>query len=135
MSTNHDCGCHAEKCENITGNALDLDLNRCDSEVRADIKVGKSKECCVRVWGQIKDCDGNPVKDALIKLLKSYYFHGKIEFEGVAHTTTDCMGFYQFDVCIKDEHEKSNYRILVGKPNSGPERVLHGKFVCDPCND
>lgn len=132
MSEKYDCHCYGSCDTIISGNVLDLDLNKCDSEVRADIEVGKSKKCCVRVWGQVKDCDGNPVEDAQVKLLKSYYYHGKMEFEGVAHTTTDCMGFYQFDVCIKNEHDK--FRIIVGKASTGKERVIHGKGICDPCD-
>lgn len=134
MSKNYDCDCHAEVCDSvIIGNAVDLDLKKCDSEVRADIKVGKEKNCCVRVWGQVKDCEGKPVPDAQVKLLKSYYYHGKMDFEGIAHTTTDCMGFYQFDVCMTDEHSK--FRILVGKASTGKERVIHSKGICDPCED
>jgi hypothetical protein len=122
-----------EKSENISGNVIDLDLKKCDSEVRADIKVIKNNKACVRVWGQIKDCEGKPVKDALVKLLKSYYYHGKIEFEGVAHTTTDCMGFYQFEVCLDDEHDK--FRIIVGKSTpKGRDRVIREKGFCNPCD-
>lgn len=129
-----DCNCHPAKCDSIIiGNAMDIDLCKGDSEIRADVTVGKSKKCCVRVWGQVKDCEGNAVPDAQVKLLKSYYYHGKLDFEGVAHTTTDCMGFYQFDVCPEDEHTK--YRILVGKANTGKERVIHGKGICDPCEE
>lgn len=133
MSMDYNCECKTEKSDNITGNVLDLELKKCDSEVRADIRVGKSKERCVRVWGQIKDCDGNPIKEALVKLLKSYYYHGKIEFEGISHTTTDCMGFYQFDVCSSDEHDK--FRIIVSKANTGKERVISGNGICDPCEE
>jgi len=131
MSEDYDCEYQTEICESITGNTLDLDLKKCDSEVRADIKVGKSKNCCVRVWGQVKDCDGNPVKDALVKLLKSYYYHGKIKFDGISHTTTDCMGFYQFDVCVDDDNTK--FKIIVSKANTGTERVIHSSGTCNPC--
>jgi hypothetical protein len=135
MMEEYDCNCRTDFCDNaIIGNALDLDLNKCDSEVRADIRVGKTKKNCIRVWGQVKDCEGRPVPEAQVKLLKSYYYHGNIEFEGVAHTTTDCLGFYQFDVCLEDEHTK--FRIIVGKASTGgKERVINGKGICNPCED
>ena len=128
-----DCECKTDVCEGIIANSLDLDIKKCDSEIRADIIVAKSKECCVRVWGQIKDCDGKPVKDALVKLLRAYYYHGKVEFEGIAHSTTDCLGFYQFDVCPSDEHVK--FRILVSKANASKERVIHENGLCNPCDN
>lgn len=126
-----DCDCNIEICEAIIGNAVDVDLKKGDCEVRVDIKVGKKH--CIRVWGQVKDCEGNPVNEALVKLLKPCYYHGKVEYEGIAHTTTDCLGFYQFDVCMTEGHSK--YRILVGKANTGKEKVIHIKGLCDPCNE
>lgn len=118
--------------ENIKGNVIDLDLNKSDSEVRADILVENKKKCCIRVWGQIKDCDGNPVQDALVKLLESYCCHGKIEYKGVAHTVTDCLGYYQFEVCLDDAFDR--FRIIASKANTGKERVLHdSNGLCEPC--
>ncbi|MDD4590770.1 MAG: hypothetical protein PHG06_10140 [Parabacteroides sp.] len=93
----------------IEGNIIDLDLKKCDREVRADIMVG-SKDC-IRVWGQVIDCECKPVSDALVNLLRSYTHHGKTEYEGVAYTVTDCCGFYQFDICTCDEHDK--YKVIV----------------------
>jgi hypothetical protein len=45
--------------------------------------------------GQVKNCGGKPVKDVLVKLLRAYYYHGKVELEGISHSTTDCAGLYQ----------------------------------------
>lgn len=128
---NHDCRYNKEYCDNIKGNAADVEFKKNDCEVRADIIVGRER--CVRLWGQIKDCEGNPVKDALIKLLKPVYRYGKIDYVGVAHTITDCLGFYQFDVCPEDENTK--FRVIVSKASKGNERIIDtngGK--CDPCD-
>lgn len=140
MSSNYDYNCKRdcyEDCKNhdvnIKGNALDVELKKCDSEVRADVVVGTDRKC-VRLWGQIKDCDGNPVKDALIKLLKPYYKCGKVEYEGIAHTRTDCLGFYQFDICPEDE--KVKFRVLVSKAVKGRDRVIDNEEgLCNPCKD
>lgn len=121
---------HEDTCELVRGNAINLDLNRCDCEVRADIKVETKN--CVRIWGQVTDCYGKPVKDALVKLIKPYFSKGCIEYTGVAHTVTDCLGFYQFDICQCDD-EKAKYRVLVSKPAFGKERVLPADSICEPC--
>ncbi|MGL4818925.1 MAG: hypothetical protein ACRC5C_02950, partial [Bacilli bacterium] len=86
----------------------------------------------VRLWGQIKDCNGRPVPYALIKLLVPCYVQGRMEYRGVAHTAADCNGFYQFDLCVKDQPTK--YRLLVGKAAVGNERVDNGVVTCNPCN-
>lgn len=118
-----------ELCESVQGNEVDLDLKKCDCEVRADLVVNRKH--CIRVWGQVIDCECHPVKDALVNLLRSYNHHGKVEYEGIAYTSTDCCGFYQFDVCVEDDLDK--YKIIVGKAQKGKERVLHGDGACFPC--
>lgn len=123
---------HEESCELIKGNAINVELNKCDCEVRADIKV--ERKHCVRIWGQVTDCYGKPVREALVKLLKPYYCKGYIDYVGVAHTVTDCLGFYQFDVCYSDD-DKSKYRVLVGKPATGNDRVVNDESICDPCDE
>lgn len=121
-----------EMCENVKGNAIDVELRPNDCEVRADVVVGRER--CVRLWGQIKDCEGKPVKDALVKLLKPIWRFGKIEFIGVAHTMTDCLGFYQFDICPDEESTK--FRVIVSKAVKGNERVIAtGGGKCNPCDD
>jgi hypothetical protein len=123
---------HVESCELVKGNAINVELNKCDCEIRADIKV--ERKHCVRIWGQVTDCFGKPVQEALVKLLKPYYAQGHIEYSGIAHTLTDCLGFYQFDVCYCDE-DKTRYRILVGKPAVGSERTINEEGICDPCEE
>lgn len=145
MSTNCDCDYRKdyqedcrydykkEHCDGVKGNVLDVELKKCDSEVRADIVVERERRC-IRLWGQIKDCEGNPVKDALIKLLKPYYKNGKVEYEGYAHTVTDCLGFYQFEICPCDE--KVKFRVIVGKACRGRERTIdEEEGICKPCDD
>lgn len=122
-----------EPCENIKGNVLDLDVKRTDSEIRADIQVSNEKKCCVRIWGQITDCYGKPIEHALVKLLETCRSYGKIEYKGVAHTTTDCKGYYQFEVCLDDEYDK--FRIIVSKTNTGSERVICNDGICEPCKE
>jgi hypothetical protein len=117
-------------CDTIKGNDADIELKDSDCEVRADITVAKKH--CVRVWGQIKDCDDKPVKDALVKLLQVCFDHGKIQYKGIAHTISDCNGFYQFDICVNDEHIK--YKIIAGKATEGNDRVIE-RNICNPCDE
>lgn len=117
-------------CETVKGNAVEVQLQKDDCEVRADIVVGKTSS--VRIWGQVRGCDGSPVSNALIKLVKVVYRCGRVEFEGVAHTISDCTGFYQFDVNPCEVGTK--YRVLVHKAATGCERVVPASAqLCDPC--
>lgn len=117
-------------CETVKGNAVEVQLQKDDCEVRADIVVGKTNS--VRIWGQVKGCDGSPVSNALIKLIKVVYRCGRYDFEGIAHTISDCTGFYQFDVSPCEVSAK--YRILVHKAATGAERVIPvSSQQCNPC--
>lgn len=121
----------------ILGNSVDIKLKECDaSEVRADVLVEnatREKEChVVRLWGQVKDCNGEPVSNALIKLIKVTNGCNGKSYQGIAHTISDCEGFYQFDLCYCSGHE--SYKVLVGKAYTGPEEVIHNmKGNCDLC--
>ena len=86
---------------------------------------------CIRVWGQVSTCEGQPVEDALVKLVKITGKLGKPRVKGVAHTVTDCNGFYQFDICEKEE--KAQYKILVSKAAKGKERELCELGECPVC--
>lgn len=123
-----------------TGNSIDIDLNQCEQvgEVKADIVLNtNSNENCnvVRLWGQIKDCNGCPVSNALLKLVKVELCKGRCEYRGIAHTVSDCQGFYQFDLCYCDGNE--NYKILVSRANTGGEELvlLTGDGNCNVCNN
>lgn len=135
---NSKCGCPPVKPEcpgneddsYVVGNSVDFTIDSCDSEIKADVTV--SHRDTVRVWGQVKDCDGNPVPYAYLKLIR-YTNNG---YQGVAHTITDCLGFYQFDICPCTDG--TNFRLLVGKASvGGQERVVSTGIVgtkCNPCD-
>lgn len=114
------------------GNAISLDLNKDDCEVRADVVVKKAK--AIRIWGQVRDCNGVPIVNALIKLIKITRRYGKVRVLGIAHTTTDCAGFYQFNVPYCPVGSK--YKVLVGKAVTKSERQIPlCKLLCNPCKD
>lgn len=118
-------------CDSVKGNSISVELNKGDCEVRADVVVAKTKG--VRIWGRVKDCDGNSVAYALVKLVRVVNNCGGIDVEGIAHTITDCNGFYQFEVSQCEVGTK--YKILVHKAASGNERIVpESALDCDPCN-
>lgn len=104
------------------------------TELRADLKVD-SLGGSIRLWGQITDCDGNPVQCALIKLVKETIKQGKKQYVGIAHSVSDCLGFYQFEICIPECNCES-YKVIVSKQLTGQEIVIDptGNGECDPCN-
>jgi hypothetical protein len=116
-------------CKVFQGNEVELDIKKGDCDVRADVVIGSKR--CVRVWGQVIDCECNPVREALVKLVRCFVHHGRPEYEGVAHTVTDCCGFYQFD--IEEEDAKDKYKIIVSKVTCGKDRTIHGDGICFPC--
>lgn len=110
----------------VIGNNIDFKVDKCDSEIKANLTVGYRDT--IRVWGQITDCTGKPVQYAYLKLIK-LVGNGYV---GVAHTVSDCLGFYQFDICPCPDGTK--YRILVSKASEdGSEKVIT-KGNCDPCS-
>lgn len=118
-------------CDSVKGNAIELELQKDDCEVRADVIVSRTSG--VRIWGQVRDCDGYPVSDSLVKLVKVVVYCGNVEVQGIAHTITDCTGFYQFEVPACEVGAK--YRILVHKAAEGCERkVPDSSLLCDPCS-
>lgn len=117
-------------CDSVKGNSIGVEIGKGDCEVRADVIVGRTNG--VRVWGRVKDCEGNSVSYALVKLVKVVNVCGNIDVEGIAHTITDCNGFYQFEITNCEVGAK--YRILVHKAASGCERrVPDSSMACNPC--
>lgn len=110
----------------LLGNSVNFCVTEHDSEIKADIIVGSRKS--VRVWGQVRDCSDKPVACAYVKLLKITP-NGLV---GVAHTITDCQGFYQFDICMCKE--SSNYTVIVGKAATGEERIVSTGLRGTNCN-
>ncbi|MGG7178582.1 hypothetical protein ACQPU1_13355 [Clostridium paraputrificum] len=131
----HQNPCHQNPCEcedfsYLVGNSVDFTVDKCDSEIKADLTV--TYRDTVRIWGQIRDCNGNPVEFAYLKLIKMTC-NGYI---GVAHTITDCLGFYQFDICPCTDG--TCFRLLVSKASTGGVEKTVSTGIqgtnCNPCN-
>lgn len=114
----------------INGNSVDIVVNKCDSEIKADIIVSEFNS--IRIWGQVKNCNGQPVAHVLVKLLKVIKTCNGFKYEGVSHTISDCSGFYQFDIC--DNLSCNHYKILVGKSVCDPKKIVIDSN-CDLCNN
>ena len=54
------------------------------------------------IYGIVKDCYRNPVKDAVVKLVEVVCEHGKDIRKPVAHTFTDCEGEFVFGPLCPD---------------------------------
>lgn len=124
-----------DNCEFIEGNvtkSIPIDKHTKACEIRADIEVDKKRT--IRLWGQVRDCKWKPVSCALVKLVREVKKGCKTEYEGVAHGVTDCLGFYQFDICIPDDDSAYNYRVFVSKQATGKEIIIN-KTLCNPCDD
>lgn len=132
---NHSCQVCSDDKNGIVGESIDIVLKDvCESEIKAEITVKEFES--VRIWGQVKDSCGCPMPRTLLKLLRCDCEN----FSGIAHTISDCQGFYQFDLCKKTEGGK--YRIIAGRVSecgemcerktlAHPLFVQHGKQVCD----
>lgn len=122
--------CQGEDASYLVGNSVDFTVDKCDSEIKADLTV--SYRDTVRVWGQIRDCNGNPVEFAYLKLIKMTCDG----YVGIAHTITDCLGFYQFDIC--QCNDGTSYRLLVSKASTGGGEKTVSTGIkganCNPCN-
>lgn len=121
--------------KNVFGNSIDFtisnDIINNFSEIKADIPVTTYES--IRVWGQVVDHNGTPVPYALLKLIKCI----DCSYTGVAHTTADCQGYYQFDLCPE---RCAHYKILASKSPTGQEYALNDPGNCptncdvpDPC--
>jgi len=124
--------CHTNN-NGVLGNSIDIKVDPCNPavEIRADVKVEEFNT--KRIWGQILNCQNMPVPNTLIKLIKVLNDCNK-EYVGIAHTVTDCEGFYQFDVCA-DECNPVCYKIIVNKAITGAEMVIEtGGGNCNACN-
>ncbi len=110
----------------IIGNSVNVEIGRCDTEVKAKIVVQERDS--VRIWGQVVDCNNCPVPYALVKLLKEGC---NCELKSVAHTMTDCTGCYQFDVC--PERDGAEFVILAGKDAESRESVASSGIADNNC--
>ncbi|MEG1479116.1 MAG: hypothetical protein RSC20_06300, partial [Clostridiales bacterium] len=112
----------------INGNSIDIILKGNDSEIKTDIVVSEFQS--IRLWAQILSCKGKPVANALLKLVRVVKTCHGCTYQGIAHSMSDCQGFYQFDICANDPC--ACYKILVNKVAVGSERVI--KPNCGNCN-
>ncbi|MGL4345841.1 MAG: hypothetical protein ACRCTE_11635 [Cellulosilyticaceae bacterium] len=111
-----------KNCQTITlGNSVEINIDpsSCASEIRADVTV--SQFTSVRLWGQIVNCNNEPVANAQVKLVKITCKGEVKDYIGIAHTTSNCQGFYQFDIC---SDEVAWYKVLVGKSTTGKEIIV-----------
>lgn len=127
---------------NIVGaNSLDINVDYCEPEIRSDIVMPEHKS--VRLWGRVINHKGDPVENALVKLLGVECYDDQIYYRGIAHTISDYEGFYQFD--LSDYEDKySNYKLLVNKAVYDLEKVtplesnncdsLCDQNYCDDCS-
>lgn len=107
------------------GNSLDLKIDPAcgTSEIRADITI--TQYTGIRIWGQILDQSKCPVPNAQVKLVKIINSSCHDKFQGIAHTTTDTEGFYQFEIYC---NEAAWYKILVGKASTGKEIIIDSQY-------
>ena len=75
------------------------------------------------IYGIIKDCYGDPVRDAVVKLIEVVYECGKEERRPVSHTFTDKEGEFVFGPLC----ENKTYAIQIWV-----DRVKHCK-ICTDC--
>ncbi|MGL4453708.1 MAG: hypothetical protein ACRCTZ_21325 [Sarcina sp.] len=110
------------KPSGVLGNSIDIHVgkNDCSAEIRADVKVSEFES--KRIWGQVLNCRNEPVPNSLVKLVRVICQGNRKYYEGVAHTITDCEGFYQFDVC--DNSDNECYKIIINKAVTGQELVI-----------
>ena len=115
----------------VGANSLDIDVDYCEPEIRSDIVMPEYKS--VRLWGQIVNHKGVPVENALVKLLGVECYDDQIYYKGIAHTISDCEGFYQFD--LSDYEDKySSFKLLVNKATYDSEKVMPLESNnCDSC--
>ena len=56
------------------------------------------------IYGVIKDCFKEPVRDAVVKLTEIAYDCGKEVRKPIGHTFTDCEGEFVFGPLCPDRH-------------------------------
>ncbi|MDK2802377.1 MAG: hypothetical protein KFW09_03270 [Oscillospiraceae bacterium] len=111
------------QCESgILGTSIDVTIDPIYSnqEIRSDIIVSKYDN--IRIWGQVKNCKNHIISGAFIKLVKFNHDSKDKSLEGIAHTLSDCNGFYQFDIC--GDNPNISYKIIVSKANNESKKLL-----------
>ena len=116
------------------GKQFDLDITLADD--RRDV-----------IYGVVRDCFKEPVKDAVVKLVEVEYKYGKKELEPVSHTFTDDEGEFVLGPLCPDrkyaiqiwkndvKHVKICARTHVErKCLKGVELECKDKHDCKPCD-
>ena len=108
--------------------------NKCCSIVDVDGHIATGKQYDLDIvlpeddrsvlYGVVKDCHKEPIKDAVVKLIEVDFSCGKPERKPVSHTFTDCDGEFVFGPLCPDI--KYEVQIWVNK-------VKHVK-VCSKCH-
>ena len=99
--------CYNSPCTTMMPAGTDVCVGHNDCKIQADITVERVRN--VIIWGNVTDCMGTPVPDALVKLMK-YTGECGSELKEICRTHTDCNGYYQFDLEYGCE---GRYRVLV----------------------
>lgn len=129
------CCITEEDCEFIIGNTsqeICIDENIDAEEIRADIEVKRGKY--IRLWGQVKDSNGEPVKFTLIKLAKELRQDSRLFFKCIGDSITDDYGFYQFDICVSDDWIPTTIRVFVSSKSMGKE-IEFNENECSSCKE
>lgn len=124
-----------DDCEFIIGNTskeIDIDENIDAHEIRADIEVKRGR--FIRLCGQVKDSNGDPVKFTLIKLAKELRKDSRLFYKCIGDSITDYCGFYQFDIYVPDDWIPVNVRVFVSKQSMGKE-IDFNKNECNSCEE
>ncbi len=91
---------------------IDIGGNGCQCEIQADFVVPEKRY--VKIWGRVLNCFAEVVQHALLKLVKVVCDgQGRYVYEKIAHTITDCNGYYEFELCIEDC--QTEYKVLIEK--------------------
>ena len=93
------------------------------------------------IYGIVKDCYGDPVQDAVVKLIEIVYNHGKEERKPISHTFTDKEGEFVFGpLCDKKTYSIQIWANSVKHCKICTEAKCEGKCLkgikldCSPCS-
>ena len=108
---NAECDISQQKVDKNATKGVEVVVNPCEKEVRADIKIKQFKK--VKIWGQIKDQCGCFVAGATVTLSKIIKKCGCQDVVFIEQTISDKHGIYCFTICVDDCSER--YRICANK--------------------
>jgi hypothetical protein len=123
-----------ERYENAEEKKLDERFPRPEIEVDGILATGKQFDLEIIlpedkrevVYGIVKDCNGCPIEDAVVKLVEVIKFHDKKFRAPVSHTFTDKEGDFTFGPLCPDK----KYELVIWK-----DAVKHKKICVRPHRD